>query len=149
MIIPKNVLDIVRSRANYRCEYCHYPEFLSTAPLTIDHIFPKSLGGSDSLNNLALACRRCNERHYNFIVGIDLETQQEVPLFNPRQQRWSEHFIWTADGTKIIGLTSVGRATCHRLDLNDKRRKDRFIQRSRKLWKQGGWHPPKEDPCLK
>ncbi|XZO04756.1 MAG: HNH endonuclease [Microcoleus sp.] len=24
---------------------------------------PKSLGGSDDIENLALACRRCNERH--------------------------------------------------------------------------------------
>lgn len=148
MIILKNILNFVRSRANYRCEYCHYPEFLSTSPLTLDHIFPQSLGGSDDLNNLALACRRCNERHYNFIVGIDPETQQVVALFNPRQQQWSEHFIWTADGTKIMGLTAMGRATCYRLDLNDERRSDRFIQKSRSLWKQGGWHPPSEDRCL-
>ncbi|MEZ2275765.1 MAG: HNH endonuclease [Microcoleus sp.] len=32
---------------------------------------PKSLGGSDDIENLALACRRCNERHYNFTNGID------------------------------------------------------------------------------
>ncbi|MEP6501254.1 HNH endonuclease [Microcoleus vaginatus] len=52
---------------------------------------PKSLGGSDESENLALACHRCNERHYNFTKGIDPETQQEVSLFNPRQQHWSEH----------------------------------------------------------
>jgi hypothetical protein len=27
---------------------------------------PQSLGGSDEADNLALACHRCNERHYNF-----------------------------------------------------------------------------------
>jgi hypothetical protein len=107
---------------------------------------PQSLGGSDNADNLALACRRCNERHYNFTVGIDLETQQEVSLFNPRQQQWSEHFIWTADGIKIIGITPTGRATCNRLDLNDERRADSFIQKSRRFWVQGGWHPPKQDP---
>ena len=32
---------------------------------TIDHNFPRSVGGTDDLNNLALACRRCNERHYH------------------------------------------------------------------------------------
>ena len=82
---------------------------------------PKSLGGSDDSENLALACRRCNERHYNFTNEIDRETQQEVSLFNPRQQQWSEHFIWTADGLNIVSKTPIGRATCDRLDLNDKR----------------------------
>ncbi|KYC42367.1 HNH endonuclease [Scytonema hofmannii PCC 7110] len=146
MTIPNKIQEFVRHRANFRCEYCHYLEFLSTSPLTIDHIIPKSLGGSDDVNNLALACRRCNERHYNFTVGLDPDTQQEVPLFNPRQQQWSEHFLWTKDGTKIVGTTAVGRATCNRLDLNDERRIDRFIQKSRQLWIQGGFHPPREDP---
>lgn len=148
MKISKKVVDLVRERAKYRCEYCHYPEFLSTSPLTIDHIFPRSLGGTDELKNLCLACRRCNEHHYNFTTGIDPQTQQETSLFNPRTFQWSDHFIWTTDGTKIIGLTPIGRATCHRLDLNDERRNDHFIQRSRKLWKQGKWHPPKDDPFL-
>lgn len=146
MTVPNSTQEFVRQRANFRCEYCHYPEFLSTSPLTIDHLMPQSLGGSDEADNLALACRRCNERHYNFLVGIDSETQQEFPLFNPRKQQWAEHFIWTADGTKIIGITTTGRATCNRLDLNDERRADRFIQQSRRFWVQGGWHPPKEDP---
>ncbi|MBD2778929.1 HNH endonuclease [Iningainema tapete] len=147
MKIPHNIQEFVRNRANFRCEYCHYPEFLSTSPLTIDHIKPQSLGGEDHVDNLALACRRCNERHYNFTVGTDPETEQKVPLFNPRQQQWAEHFIWSADSTKIIGITPTGRATCNRLDLNDERRRDRFIQKSRQLWVQGGFHPNREDPC--
>jgi len=54
---------------------------------------PQSLGGSDEADNLALACHCCNERHYNFTSGIDPQTQEEIPLFNPRQQQWSDHFI--------------------------------------------------------
>ena len=146
MTISNKIQELVRRRANFRCEYCHYPEFLSTSPLTIDHIYPQSLGGSDDMDNLALACRRCNERHYNFTVGIDPETQQEVALFNPRLQKWAEHFTWSADATKIIGTTSTGRTTCNRLDLNDERRSDQFIQKSRQLWVKGGFHPFVEDP---
>jgi HNH endonuclease len=144
--ISNSSQQLVRKRAEYRCEYCRYPEFLSTSPLTIDHINPQSLGGSDDTDNLALACRRCNERHYNFTVGTDPESKQEVPLFNPRCQKWSDHFIWSEDATNIIGTTSTGRATCNRLDLNDERRTDRFIQKSRRFWVQGGFHPPHEDP---
>lgn len=93
----------------------------------MDHILPQSLGGSDELGNLALCCRRCNERHYNFTSGIDPETEEEIPLFNPRKQQGSEHFIWSSDGIKIVGITSTGRATCHRLDMNDERHGNGFF----------------------
>ena len=113
----------------------------------MDHIIPQSLGGSDKVENLALCCRRCNERRYNFTSGIDLETKQEVALFNPRQQQWSEHFIWSIDGIRIFATTAIGRATCNRLDINDERNGNGFIQKSRRLWVNAGWHPPQEDLC--
>ena len=146
MSIPKSLYAQVRQRAQYRCEYCHYPELLSSAPLSIDHLQPQSLGGTDHLENLALACRRCNERRYNFTTGIDPETDAELSLFNPRLQRWSDHFIWSADGTLILGKTPTGRATCNRLDLNDKRRPEQFIQKCRQQWVKSGLHPPDTDP---
>jgi hypothetical protein len=146
MVISRALYETVRQRAQFRCEYCHYPELLSSAPLSIDHIQPRSLGGSDALDNLALACRRCNERRYNFITGIDPETDLEFPLFNPRQQQWSEHFIWSVDGLQIFGTTPYGRATCSRLDLNDERREEPFIQNARRKWVAARLHPPKDDP---
>ena len=39
-----------------------------------------------------------------------------VPLFHPRQHRWSEHFAW--EGTIIVGLTPIGRATVELLAMN-------------------------------
>lgn len=66
MPVPDHIYQLVRERAHFRCEYCHYPERLSTAPLSIDHLLPRSLGGTDQLDNLALACRRCldlNDEH--------------------------------------------------------------------------------------
>lgn len=144
MVLSKALYEAVR-RAQFRCEYCHYPELLSSAPLSIDHIQPRSLGGSDEPDNLALACRRCNERRYNFTTGIDPQTKTEFPLFTPRQQEWSERFIWSADALQIFGTTPCGRATCNRLDLNDKRR-EAFIQNARRQWVTGQLHPPKDDP---
>ncbi len=145
MSIPKPLYEAVRQHAQFRCEYCHYPELLSSAPLSLDHIQPRSLGGYDALENLALACRRCNERRYNFTTGIDPETGIEVPLFNPRQQIWSEHFVWSSNALRIIGKTPTGRATCHRLDLNDERREEPFIQNARRQWVLAGLHPPQDD----
>jgi hypothetical protein len=109
-------------------------------------LIPQSLGGDDTEQNLALACHRCNGRRYNFTDGIDPETQITFPLFNPRQHHWSEHFIWSADGQKILAITAIGRATLKRLDLNDDWHDDGSIQRARRLWIRGGWHPPTEDP---
>jgi hypothetical protein len=138
----------VRERANYLCEYCHSLEILSANRFTIDHVVPRSLGGSDDIENLALACRRCNERRYNFVASIDPETQSIVPIFNPRQQQWAEHFTWMLDGTMIEGRTAVGRATCVRFDLNDLRYpEDDSIRQTRRLWIKTGLHPPSTDSC--
>jgi 5-methylcytosine-specific restriction endonuclease McrA len=39
----------VRQRANGLCEYCHSPEKISTSRFTIDHIYPRSLGGPQTI----------------------------------------------------------------------------------------------------
>lgn len=148
MAISDSIRQTVRERANYLCEYCHSPERLSANRFTIDHIIPKSLSGSDDIDNLALACRRCNERRYNFVAGFDPETQEIVPIFNPRQQKWAEHFVWTDAGVVIHGVTPIGRATCIRLDLNDLRYpEDDSIRGTRRFWVQIGLHPPLNDSC--
>ncbi len=106
------------------------------------------MGGSDALDNLALACRRCNERRYNFVAGVDPETQEIVPIFNPRQQMWAEHFVWQDQGIVIEGTTPIGRATCLRLDLNDTRYPENdSIRETRRFWIQTGLHPTPDNPC--
>ena len=40
-----------------------------------------------------------------------------MPLFHPRQHHWSEHFQW--QGTVVVGLTPIGRATVELLAMND------------------------------
>ena len=147
MPVSEAVKQSVRKRAKYLCEYCHSLELLSANRFTIDHLVPRSLGGSDDIDNLALACRRCNERRYNFVAGIDPETQEIVPIFNLRQQQWADHFIWTLDGTVIQGSTPIGRATCIRFDLNDMRYPGNdSIRQTRIFWSRTGLHPPSDDP---
>ena len=138
-----DVKAAVRKRANYLCEYCHSSERLSASRFTIDHITPRSLGGTDDLENLALACRRCNERRYNFVASIDPESQATVPIFNPRLQQWNDHFAWENQGVLIKGTTPIGRATCVRLDLNDTRYPEAdSIRETRRFWIKTGLHPP-------
>lgn len=145
MSISPALRQQVRAQAQYLCEYCHSSEEASTSRFTIDHLQPKSLGGSDALGNLALACHRCNTRRYNFTTGIDPKTDSIKPLFNPRIHLWSQHFIWDREGVKIMGTSPIGRATCKRLDLNDDEHDEGAIVKARHLWLQGGWHPPSDD----
>jgi len=87
MSINEVVRQAVRERAQYLCEYCHLSEEVSAVQFAVDHILPRSLGGSHRLDNLALACQRCHSYRYNFTTALDPHTQTLVPLFNPRTQR--------------------------------------------------------------
>ena len=137
------ISQVVRQRihqdAGNRCGYCLSPKHL-VAHLTIDHIIPQARGGSNEESNLWLACRFCNEHKSDKTSAVDPETGEEVALFNPRMQQWSEHFRWSDDGLRIEGLTPIGRATVVALHLSSD--SDILIQRS--YWVRVGWHPPKE-----
>jgi HNH endonuclease len=105
--------------------------------LQVDHIKPIARGGLDTENNLCLACELCNQYKWTKTDGIDTQTGQTVYLFNPRQDRWSKHFIWSDDGTEVIGLTPSGRATVVTLRLNNE-----LAVIVRRNWIRAGWHPP-------
>ena len=136
--LPIDVAGRVRDAARNRCGYCLSPQHLVLARLEIEHIVPRSRGGSNDESNLWLSCPLCNRHKANRISAADPETGQEVPLFDPRRQRWSEHFRWTPDGLRVVGLTPTGRATVEALHLADD--PDALLVRS--YWVLAGWHPP-------
>jgi hypothetical protein len=103
------IREQVRQRANFLCEYCHTSERWQYVRFTVDHLIPVDEAGEDALENLALACFHCNRRKSNKQSAIDSTTDQLMPLFHPRQHRWSEHFIWSADGLRIVPRTAIGR----------------------------------------
>ncbi len=49
-------------RDKFRCQYCCKGFGQKVAELTLDHIIPRSQGGSDDPENLATACIPCNQR---------------------------------------------------------------------------------------
>ena len=83
-----------------------------------EHIIAKKWGGSDSLNNIANACSGCNGHKHDRIKGLDEETNEIVPLFNPRTNTWTEHFGWSKNYLTIIGFTPIGRVTINFLKMN-------------------------------
>ncbi len=69
-ISAKSVMKTLISRYGKHCVYCGK----KNCHLEIDHIVPRSKGGTDRLSNLTLACRECNQSKDNkslktFLVG--------------------------------------------------------------------------------
>ena len=128
---------IIRSAGN-RCGYCLTPQEISGGQMQIEHIIPVSKQGSSDENNLWLSCAWCNSFKSNKIDGVDPVTNTQISLFNPRHQSWWEHFKWSENGTEIIGLTPIGRATVIALCLNNE-----YILPARRRWVSAGWYPPR------
>lgn len=107
----------VLTRARQCCEYCRlHQRYAPFARFHVEHIIPRQHGGSDDPSNLALACHRCNLYKGPNLTGIDPESGQVVPLFNPRHGAWEAHFA--LQGAHIVGLTPTGRATVRVLAMN-------------------------------
>jgi hypothetical protein len=107
----------VRERAGDRCEYCQlHQEDSPLAALHVEHIVPKVHGGTDDLENLALACIDCNLHKGPNLTGVDPQTQQVTELFHPRRHRWQDHF--EREGLYLIGKTAIGRTTIRVLNIN-------------------------------
>ena len=105
-----------------KCAYCDAEH----APLTIDHIHPKSRGGSDRVSNLTLACFPCNQRKGNRDVRAFLardpkrlariEAVRKVPLRDAAAVNSTRWTLWrrlTATGLDVE-VGSGGRTKYNR-----------------------------------
>lgn len=129
----------VLAEAGGRCGYCRSSEEITGAPLEIEHMVPAARSGPTRRENLWAACRQCNALKGERVTADDPTTGTGTALFNPRAQRWDEHFAWQAGGALIAGLTPTGRATVAALGLNRP-----LLVRARQRWIAAGWHPPAE-----
>jgi hypothetical protein len=126
--------ELVRRRADQRCEYCRFPESaLPYLVFHVDHIIAKQHVDdvSDDVDSLAWACSECNYHKGPNLVSIDPESKQQANLFNPRRDAWNDHFI--IDRGMIVGLTPTGKATARLLNMNA----PRLIRLRRELIDQG------------
>ena len=116
-MINTQVRRQVRECAHNLCEYCHlHQDDSPLAALYVEHIIPKVHGGTDDVENLALACIDCNLHKGTNLTGIDPQTDQLTELFHPRRQHWDEHF--ELQGIYLAGKTAIGRTTIRVLDMN-------------------------------
>ena len=110
--------EFIKQRANHCCEYYLSQIKFSPDPFSIEHIVPRVKGGTNDLDNLAIACQGCNNFKYSCTQAIDPVTGESAPIYNPRKHVWGDHFTWTEDAAQMLGLTPTGRATVERLRLN-------------------------------
>jgi hypothetical protein len=85
----------------------------------VDHIIALKHGGLSRPENLAYACAICNRAKGTDIGSLIPETQTVIRLFNPRTDRWEEHFHFDAGSVLIEPLTEIGRVTVQLLRFND------------------------------
>jgi hypothetical protein len=116
MAISSLLRDLVILRSGNCCEYCRLSQLGQEATFHVDHVVPVAAQGKTEAENLALACVSCSLHKAAKQVANDPDTGEDVPLFNPRRQYWSEHFRW--EGVRIVGLSPTGRATVVALRMN-------------------------------
>jgi len=106
----------VSQRAKERCEYCLLHEGDAGFPHQIDHIVSRKHGGSSTLDNLAFACVICNRYKGSDVASIEPGTGGIIRLFDPRRDRWTDHF--RIEGARVESITPIGATTVRLLRLN-------------------------------
>ena len=103
-------------RARRFCEYCLIHEEDTFFGCEVDHIISVKHGGPTIEENLALACFSCN-RDKGTDIG-SLVHDRFTRFFNPRTDRWFDHFELAPDGVRINPLSEIGMATVRILGFN-------------------------------
>jgi len=135
--VPNSLRHRVRAEfAELRCAYCHSPKILLGIPLEVDHINPDAVCAKTDLSNLCLCCRSCNGHKGKRSHARDPQSGRQTQLFHPRRQTWEEHFAWSEDGIRIVGISAIGRATVDALKMNNE-----LIMKLRGLWMVLEFHP--------
>ena len=114
----------VITRAANLCEYCLIHEKDTAFSCAIDHIISLKHGGATDADNLAYTCIFCNRFKGSDIGSIVWETKEFTRFYNPRSDRWSDHFH--LQNAILQPLTNIGNVTARILGFNDS---DRIYER--------------------
>jgi len=122
--ISEHLRNLVAIRAEYLCEYCLIHEDDTFFGCEVDHIISLKHGGLTEADNLAYACVFYN-RHKGTDIGSILSGSGEfIRFFNPRKDRWLQHFRLVR--AVIQPLTAIGEVTAPILGFNNS---DRLLER--------------------
>lgn len=116
--VPAALRRAVAKRAHRLCEYCLIHEDDTFFGCQIEHIIAEKHSGGTIAENLAYACVFCNRCKGSDVGSIHPHTAQLVRLFNPRSDRWAEHFALEPETLAIRGVTEIGLVTVRLLEMN-------------------------------
>ena len=116
--IPVAIQRLVLAESKGFCEYCWLHSNFSSNSFHFDHILPTSKGGLSVFKNIVRSCGGCNGYKHDKTHYRDPLTRQLCRLYNPREDKWQEHFQWSNDDLVVEGITGIGRATVELLQLN-------------------------------
>ena len=122
--VPAGLRRLVAARAEGLCEYCLIHEDDTFLGCQVEHVIAEKHGGATAAENLAYACVFCNRYKGSDLGSIAVSTGQLCRFFNPRADRWGDHFKF--DGARIRPLTDVGEVTVRILEMNHP---DRLVER--------------------
>lgn len=76
---------IILKKYDIKCTYCN-SKIKNLKNLTLDHVFPQSLGGKDCEENVVIACRKCNLNKRDllltdFIKKYNIKITKEISQF--------------------------------------------------------------------
>lgn len=111
---------MVETRADHLCEYCLIHEDDTVFGCQVDHIISEKHGGATDAENLSFACTCCNRSKGTDIGSIARSSGEYVRFFNPRSERWSDHFA--LKGSMIVPRTPTGESTARILGFNEPER---------------------------
>lgn len=126
-LLGYEVREYLLEKWGRKCAYCG----AENVPLEVDHIHPRSKGGSNRVSNLTLACHPCNQRKGNRDVTeflakdpvhlARMEAQRKAPLLDAaavNSTRWTL-FQGLKDTGLPVDVASGGRTKWnrHRLGL--------------------------------
>lgn len=114
--VSPEVRRLVAGRAGRLCEYCLIHEDDTFFGCEVDHIISLKHGGSSEPDNLAYACGFCNRQKGSDVGSVSSRTGEFSRFYNPRVDRWIEHF--RPEGDSIAPLTVVREVTARILQFN-------------------------------
>jgi 5-methylcytosine-specific restriction endonuclease McrA len=87
---------------DYTCQICY--EKFDKKDLTVEHIFPRSKGGTRDIENITLSCAKCNQIKKDMYPFLDKKnrTIKSVPMPIPvlpskpvsAREEWQKYFIY-------------------------------------------------------
>lgn len=113
MAVSKRTRYEVLKRDNHTCRYCHATD----SPLTVDHVTPTALGGTDEPSNLVAACRDCNAGKSS--------TSPDAALVEDVSQRAVE---WAR------AIEAYNQA-----QMADRKKRNAYVRRFEKAWDRWGY----------